>query len=326
MRSIVAAGLAAALAWAPAQAETDTIRFAQQQSIGYLQFNVIKHQQLLEKRLPGLKVTWNIFSGPDAQNDALLSGSVDIASGGVPGLLTIWGKTRGTAQEVRGVTALSEASSKLNCNDPGIKTLRDLKPTSRIALPAVRVSIQAVVLQMAAAKLFGEDQAGKFNNQTTSLSPADTSAGLMSGSTGFDCGFTPPPFPYLQLRNPKIHTVLDSGDITGDTTASTLWTSKRFHDANPQTMQALVDCLKEASAFINEHREQALAYYIEDSHTSLTVADLMAVTHEPHASFGVVPHGIAMFGGFMAKIGMLKTAPATWKDAFFAEIGDVDGN
>ena len=333
MKFVIAAATGALLAGLPnpSWAETDTIRFAQQQSIGYLQFDVLKHQHTLEKKaaalgVPDLKVTWNTFSGPTAQNDALLSGSVDVVSGGVPGLLTIWARTRGTAQEVRGITALSESSSKLNCNDPEIKTLRDLKPTSRIALPAVKVSIQAVVLQMAAANEFGADQWAKFDSQTTSLSPADTSAGLLAGGTGFDCGFTPPPFPYLQLRSPKIHTILDSADVTGSTTASVAWTSKRFREANPKVMQALVESLIEASDFINAHREEALAYYIEDSHSPLTIADLLKVTTEPHASFGIVPHGITMFGAVMAKTGSLKSAPVSWKDAFFSDIGDIAGD
>ena len=81
--------LALLLAIAPAEAEVGEIRFAQQFSMGYLQFDVMKHQDLLAKHvsalgLPPVKVSWVTFSGPDMMNDALLSGSIDIASGGVP--------------------------------------------------------------------------------------------------------------------------------------------------------------------------------------------------------------------------------------------------
>jgi NitT/TauT family transport system substrate-binding protein len=280
LRTAAFCALAGVSALAPAQAQADTISFAQQQSIGYLQFDVIKHQRLLEKRaaelgISDLKVKWVTFNGPDMMNDALLSGAIDIVAGGVPGLLTIWNRTRGTAQEVRGVTALSQASSKLNTNNPAIHTIRDLLPTSRIVLPAVRVSVQAVVLEMAAAQAFGAANYGKLNAQTQSLAPSDATTGLLSGAGGFDCAFTPPPFPALQLRDPKIHTILDSSDVVGDVTASLLWTSKRFHDTHPKLISALVDSLKAASDFINQHRRQALAYYIEDTHSVLTVDDLM---------------------------------------------------
>jgi NitT/TauT family transport system substrate-binding protein len=313
-----------------ARAETDTIRFAQQQSIGYLQLNVIKHEHLLEKRaaalgIQNLKVSWLTLSGPDMMNDALLSGAVDVVGGGVPGLLTIWSRTRGTVNEVRGISALTQNNSKLNTNDPSIRSLRDIKPTSRIALPAVRSSIQAVLLQMAAAKEFGGDNYAKFDTQTQTLSPADSTTGLLSGSGGFDLAFTPTPFPALQLRSDKIHTVISSFDVVGESTASVLWTSKRFHDTNPVLSRALLDALQEASDFINQDRRKAVEYYVADTRSSMTVDEVIAITQEPHTSFGIAPVGIEKFANFMAKIGMLKVAPSAWADVFFPEISTIQG-
>ena len=148
----------------------------------------------------------------------------------------------------------------------------------------------------------------------------------MSGAGGFDCAFTPPPFPALQLRDPKIHTILTSYDVVGESSASVLWTSKRFHDGNPKLFQALLDSLKTASTFINEHRREAIGFYIADTHTALTTDQLEAVTDEPHASFGVIPVGVEKFAGFMAKTGAIKAAPASWKDVFFPEIDDQPGS
>lgn len=98
------------------------------------------------------------------------------------------------------------------------------------------------------------------NGRTQSPASGDATTGLPSGAGAFDCAFTPPPFPTLQLRSPRIHTVLDLSDVVGDVTASLLWTAKRFHDTNPRLMSALCDPLKAASDFINRHRRDALAY------------------------------------------------------------------
>src|SRR6187551_1133007 len=103
--------LTAAVAAGPASAETE-IRLARQFSMGYLQFNVMEHEKLLEKHaaalgLKDVKISWATFNGPNAMNDALIGGSVDIVAGGVPGLLTLWGRTKGTPQEVKGIAALS---------------------------------------------------------------------------------------------------------------------------------------------------------------------------------------------------------------------------
>ena len=85
----VLAGLTLTLLAAPTVAQVPEIRFARQFSMGYLQFNVMEKHQLVEKHakaagIPEVKVIWATFNSPAAMNDALLSGSVDIVSGGVP--------------------------------------------------------------------------------------------------------------------------------------------------------------------------------------------------------------------------------------------------
>jgi len=95
-----------------AAAEVSEVRLAQQFSMGYMQFSIMDRFKLVEKHakaagLGDMKVYWDTFNGPDHMNDALLAGKVDFVSGGVPGLITLWEKTVGTPQEMRGVSALS---------------------------------------------------------------------------------------------------------------------------------------------------------------------------------------------------------------------------
>src|SRR2546423_14000054 len=66
------------------------VRIARQFSMGYLQFNVMEHEKLLEKHagalgLKDVKIAWSIFNGPDAMNNALISDSIDIVAGGAAG-------------------------------------------------------------------------------------------------------------------------------------------------------------------------------------------------------------------------------------------------
>jgi len=113
-----------------AAAETGELRFAKQTSMGYVQFNILERQKLIEKHaralgLGEIKVTWATFNGPDAMNTALLAGDVDVVAGGVPALVTLWAKTRGTPQEVRGISALSSQPFLLNTRNPNVRTIRD---------------------------------------------------------------------------------------------------------------------------------------------------------------------------------------------------------
>ena len=140
--------------------------------MGYLQFNVMEHEKLLEKHaaalgLKDVKIAWSTFNGPDAMNNALISDSVDIVAGGMPGLVTLWARTKGTANEVKGISALSSQPFFLNTRSENIKSIADLKDFDRIAVPAVKVSLQAVLLQMAAAKLHGAA-----NTESTIRSPS----------------------------------------------------------------------------------------------------------------------------------------------------------
>src|SRR5206468_11566972 len=156
IRTMLVAGALAASGIPLAQAQE--IRLARQFSMGYLQFNVMEHDKLLEKHaaargLKDVKIAWSIFNGPDAMNNALISDSVDIVAGGTPGLVTLWARTKGTANEVKGISALSSQPIYLNTRSENIKSLADLKDSDRVAVPAVKVSLQAVLLHMAAAKL-----------------------------------------------------------------------------------------------------------------------------------------------------------------------------
>ena len=150
MKRMIGAGLlTAVLTAASVPASAEQVRIARQFSMGYLQFNVMEHEKLLEKHaaalgLKDVKIDWAIFNGPDAMNNALISDSVDIVAGGVPGLLTLWNRTKGTQNEVKGISALSAQPFLLNTRSENIKSIADLKDADRIALPAVKVSMQAV--------------------------------------------------------------------------------------------------------------------------------------------------------------------------------------
>src|ERR1041384_262901 len=186
---LLAAVLAPLLA---ASAAAQEIRIARQFSMGYLQFNVMEHEKLLEKHaaalgLKDVKITWSTFNGPNAMNDALISDSVDIVAGGVPGLVTLWARTKGTANEVKGISALSSQPFLLNTRSDTIKSIADLKDSDRIAVPAVKVSVQAVALQMAAAKQFGQANYGKLDPLTVSMSPPDATIALLTGSREITC-------------------------------------------------------------------------------------------------------------------------------------------
>lgn len=116
----------------------------------------------------------------------MLSDIVDLVSGSPLGLLTIWSRTRGTANEVRAVSALATLPLALNSNDPTIKTIDDLARCRKIAMPSVKVSAQAVTIQAAAAKAYGIKDFARYDQYTVSMSPPDSTIALLSAGAEAD--------------------------------------------------------------------------------------------------------------------------------------------
>src|SRR3954453_19151583 len=288
MRSAWIAGavVAVTIGSATAVADAAEIRLAEQFSMGYLQFNVMKRDRLIEKYatqrgLKDFKVSWQRFNGPVAMNEALLSNSTDIVSGGVPGLITLWDKTQGTSFEVKGVCALGSQPFLLNTANPDIKSIKDFTERDRIAVPSIKCSWQAVLLQMGAGQAvllemwappaYGEENYARLDPLTVSMSPPDATIALLSGAGGVSSAFSVPPFQFQQLEQNNIHTVLSSIDVLGPHTFTVAWTSARFRKDNPELYAAFLNAMKEATAIVSANPKQTAQTWIDDTNSKLAV-------------------------------------------------------
>lgn len=328
---LLAAGLLGGL-MLQARAEVPEVRIARQFSMGYLQFNVIEHEKLIQKHaaqlgIPAVKVTAFRFNGPAAMNDALLSDTVDIVGGSPHGMFTLWSRARGTPQEVRAISALVTLPFAITTSDPDIRTIADLGKCKKIPVPSVRVSSPAVAVEMAAAKQFGMKDFARFDAATVTMSPADATVALLTGSGDVNCVVALPPFLQQQLENPKIHVVANSYDLMGGPTTYTVaYTSARFHDRNPKLFQAVYDALAEATQFVTKEPRKAAQYWIEDSDSKLSVDFVAGVGSGKDVHWTMVPEATLKGAEFMADVGTIKVRPKSWKDYFFPEAYGLPGS
>lgn len=320
--------LASAGSWA---GETGTIRIAQQFGISYLPLIVMKQRHLLEEEvaargLPSPRIEWAQFNGGAAMNDALISGTLDFATAGVGPMITIWDRTRQSLR-VHGVAALGSMPNYLTTNKPSVKTLRDLTGHDKIALPAVRVGFQAVVLEMAAEREFGRDQYARLDPLTVSMSHPDAETALLTGRTEVTAHFASPPFQNQELLDPKIHRILSSYDVLGGPhTFNVVYATGRFRDANPLTTAAFVAALDRAMAFINGDAEQAAKLYIAEERSKLSPEFIESIIRAKDTIFTTDPQATMKFAEFMARVGSIKTAPSSWQDLFFPELHGRNGS
>jgi len=259
-------------------------------------------------------------------NDALLSGSLQFASGGVGPFVTLWSRTKGNL-DVKAVSAINSMPLYLNTRNPAVKSIKDFTEKDRIALPAVKVSIQAVTLQMAAEKAFGEGQQGKLDSLTVSMSHPDAQTALLSGQSEITAHFGSPPFQYQQLQKPGIHTVLNSYEVLGGpATFNVVWTMSKFRNENPKLYDAFVKALDEATAQINKDKKAAAEAYLRISKDKATAAEILAMLNDPNIIFTTTPQNVMKYVDFMTKTGSVKVKPDSWKDLFFPNIHGASGS
>jgi NitT/TauT family transport system substrate-binding protein len=313
-----------------AGAETRTIRIAKQFGISYLPLTVMEEKKLLEAqgRQMGLdlKTEWIQFTGGPPMNEAIISGNLDFASGGVGPLLTIWSKTRGNLG-VKGVAALNAMPLDLNSNNPDVKTIKDFTDKDRIALPGVKVSIQAVTLQMAAEKVFGRGQYDKLDSLTVTLSHPDGMAQLLSGKSEITAHFTSAPFMYQELEDKRIHKVLDSYEVLGGAhTFNVVWATARLHDENPKIVQAFIAALDDAMKQIAKDPAEAAKVWVKNENSKIPVAEIERMIRLPENEWTMVPKRIMSYADFMSRVGLIAAKPAQWQDVFFDDIHKLPGS
>jgi NitT/TauT family transport system substrate-binding protein len=328
-----ALALAAACAFAAipaAHAELGEIHVSRQYGISYLPLMIMEDQKRIEKHAKAtgidVKVGWSKFASGAVMNDALLSGNLQFASGGVGPFTTLWAKTRGNL-DVKAVAAINSMPLFLVTNNAKVKTVKDFTDKDKIALPAVKVSIQAVTLQMAAEQAFGPGQQNRLDHLTVSMAHPDAETALLSGRSEITAHLGSPPFQYQELEKPGMHKVFSSYDVLGGpATFNVVWTTQKFHDENPKVYAAFVAALDEATEQINGDKRKAAETYLRISKDKDSLEDILKMLNDPEIKYTTTPNNVMKYVDFMYKIGSIKAKPDTWKQMFFPNAQTLQGS
>ncbi len=326
------AGAAALAMPAPAFAQAKTeISISRQPGILYMPTHVIEKRGLIEKHAERLgvrapKVTWVNFAGGGAQQDALLSGSVDMINTGTGNLLLLWDRTRGG---VKGIAASSAQPLGLVTREDRIRTLEDFRPGDKIAVPTVRVSTQAILLQMAAARAYGQARVGHFDDLTVQLSHPDAYIALRNPAHEVRSHFAAPPFQFYALKNvPGARQIVTSAEIIGGPLSQgQFFATTRFADANPAFVRAVRAAAEEAKAAIESETRACVEIYREVTGDRTDTGEIMDLLAQPGMmEWNVFPQGTMKFAAHLHAIGTIRTAPASWRDYYLPVAHDLPGS
>ncbi|GAC1328322.1 MAG: ABC transporter substrate-binding protein [Beijerinckiaceae bacterium] len=334
-REVMATGLG--LLAAPAlvsgvRAEVDEITIARGFAIPHLPLMIMEHEKLIEKHAsvlgrPGVTVAWSSIGGGAVMNDALLAGSLTFGVAGPPPIITLWAKTRGTPLEVRGLCNESILPLYLNTRNPKVKSIADFTQADKIAVGAVKVSIQAILLQMAAAKMFGDKDYARLDPLTVGMNSVDATTALRASQSEVTTNFSLAPFQYEELKLPNVHRVLNSYDVMGGPhTYAMIYTTKAIHDRNPLTMKAFLAAMQEANEIIATRKDDAVSMYVDVTKSKSAREDLLAILNDPEIAYTLTPKETMRFADFMYKVGSIKVKPTNWKDLFFEDVHQLQGS
>jgi NitT/TauT family transport system substrate-binding protein len=324
LRVLSCAAVIALSVGAAAAGELTELHVAKQYGLGYLQMMVMEDMKLVEKHvkaagLGDVKVSWSTFRSSDVMNDALLSGNLDFASLGTNGLATVWAKTKGTPVEVKGAAGFNFLPLALVTREANIKTVADYTEKHKIAVPAVRVSNQAILLQMAAAKQFGQANYTKLDALTVSMTHPDAMAALLSGAGEVGSHFASSPFLQKELERPGIRQIVSSTEILGGhINFNILATTTKFYSANPKAYAAYLAAMQEATEIINKDKRAAAELYIRMTKDKSSADEILKIMNASgEYNFNHRPDGDMRMIQFMYTIGSIKVKPESWNDLLF---------
>jgi NitT/TauT family transport system substrate-binding protein len=312
-----------------ASAETKTVRIGLQYGVTYLPFAIVEHDKLIEKYakeagLGDIEVSVARSAGGTTMNDAILSGNMDIAATGFPSFLTLWSRGRGKLA-VKALASYGATPLFLLTRNPKVKSLKDFSESDRIAVPAVKSSIQAILLQIASKKAFGSYD--KLDPITVSRSHPDATAAVLSDVGELNSHFSAPPYQFQEAAKSGVTVVTTSNDIFGGPLSNGIvYMTEHFHDENPKTVGAILKALTEALALVNKDPKRAAEIYLEVSRDKMSADEVLKTIQAPGSIWDAVPRGTERYAEFMKETGAIKTAPASWKDVFFPEAHGMPGN
>jgi len=312
--------------------EVSSIVLISQTGLPYLPMMVMEHFKLIEKHaaklgVASLKPDFKSLGGTQSLIDALLSGQMNFGVTGVPGLAVLWDKTAGTPNEVRALSAVQSMPFMLVTNREAVKSIKDFTEQDKIALPAVKVSSQAICLQMAAAKEWGFENYAKLDAFTITRAHPEAAVSVMSKATEINSHYSVAPFYYYELATTGVHNVLKSYDtLGGPGTNGVMLMTKKFRDANPKVTSAVYAALSEAEDFINKKPSEAAEIYMKAANEKRSSREEMTkFIADPDNIWTTMPQQTMTFANFMHKVGTMKRVPASWKDLYMPECHELAG-
>lgn len=292
------------------------LTIAYQPGIGYAQIVIMKQKKWLEHALPHMQIAYNELASGSAIRDGMLAGQIQIGSGGVGPFVVGWS----AGVDWKLLSALNQMDLWLMVKDKRIKSLKDFKSSDKIAMPAPD-SIQAVILRKAAQKELNDAHALDAN--IISMAHPDGLQALLSGQIAGH--LTSPPFQFTELQK-GAHRILNSYSLFGKSTFNSVFVRNSYHNDNKMVMMVLFNQIERATFLIHHDPHQAAQVLSDDAGGKASAKDFYHWIKHPGVDYTVTPRSFMNYAKFMKQIGLINTAPRSWRDLVFDNLKKMHGS
>ncbi len=237
----------------------------------------MRERELVQQRVPGLSVEWKVIPKTEAIHEALLTGGLDVAIG----TATTFLQFRASGVPVRALAAVSELPTGIVTNRPAARSLRDLGPADRIAVPDAGDHL-ATIFRLAALREFGDARA--LDGLLVSMPIVDGFAALRARR---DVSAQALIAPYLEVAQDTTGLRrLDDPAAMPRVTTLVAYMLPEFRERRRLLYDAFVDALAEAGPLVTAAPETTMKLLNERDDLDLSSLTLAAYLSRPGVVYG----------------------------------------
>lgn len=284
--------------------------------IGFLPLFVAQDLGLLDKyaRAHGLngKLTLRRFSNAAPMRQALARGEIVAGAYGLPAFLLARDAARQTGKELQAVSGITTLPLVLLAVRPDIRSLADLKPADKIAVPLLTAPQVTYLRMQTSPSPGGRD---RLREQLVAM-PHQESLDALTAGNGIVAYFSSPPFTQIALKEPKVRAVTSSADIMGGKTSFLVMASpKAALTAHPKLPDALSKAIDEASGAIRKDPRRAAMVWLKwEPSNTLDVRMVEEVLRDLKDDFGSGVFGIEQAASYLRRDNRLRDGIRRWQD------------
>lgn len=284
-----------------------------QRELGYAPLLLMQRQRRLEQRVPGVVVEWKSIQTAEAVAEALSTGTLDVGVGSTAAFL----QARERGLPVRVLAGVAELPLGLTTNRLDARSLRDLGPGDRVAVPTLGGQEHSV-LRLAALGELGDWQA--LDPLVVPRTHADAFGALLN-RRALTAHVAVSPYLDRELETLKAHRLVDGAAVMGGPAMSVVaYATPAARERQSALIGVFLEVLRESSESAARDLGQTSDLLAELDGASLTTDALRRYLDRPGLTFSTRVRSLSRLATFMRHTGQLTAVPPTWEELAFAGV------